>query len=625
MSHSTSSERWICFEGFEFDPTSHELRREGRRILVQDQPSLVLAKLLERPGEIVSREELAGALWPDGTLVDFRHGLNTAVNKLRTTLQDSADTPRFVETVPRRGYRFIAAIDAAAETTSLSPRARGRNLLYASGILVALAALGLLAGGRQAREPAPPPSRAMLAVLPFLNLGDDPGRDFFSDGFTVELISRLGRLAPSDLGVIGRTTVMRYKGSDKSIGDIGAELGVDYVLEGSVRESDRIRITMQLVQVSDQTQLWSASVDAKPDNILGAQLEVASRVAQGLALEVLPQDREPGVRDQPISPDAYEAYLRGRHFRDLVTEEGFRKSLEQFESVVAMEPDFAPAYAAMGGCYCLLSGHALEVDEPSLLMSDAKENALKALSLDEGLAEAHGVLAMAYLKYDWDWDGAKRAFRRAIEINPSDAMVRVWHSYYLASQGWHDQAVAEAMIARKIDFLSRRVNVNVAWRLYEARRYAEALAEYDDLVELFPSSWVIPWGRGLVLSQLGRHAEATADLERAVERSGSSNAALGGLGQVAARSGDERVSREILAALEARSREAYVPPSLFVGIHAALGETEEAFRWLEAGYQARSRSMVWLKSAHEFDGLRRDPRFAEFLHRMGLPPDESAT
>jgi TolB-like protein/Flp pilus assembly protein TadD len=454
--------------------------------------------------------------------------------------------------------------------------------------------------------------KVMLAVLPFENLSGDSDQEYFSDGLTQELITRLGSLAPDDLGVIARTTMKQYKNTEMPISQIGAELGVDCILEGSVRrEGDRLRISVELNRTGDQSQLWSKTYVCKSQDVLLAQIEVTRQIARSLSLEVLPES--PEAKKQVVDPRALDAYLKGRHFRDMLSEEGYRKGILLFNQAIEYDPDFAPAYASRASCFCLLSGHGLEVDLPSNLMTNAGALAQRAIELDDSLSEAHGVLGMVKLKYEWDWVSAEREFMRAIRLNPNDPMARIWYAFYLSSRGRHDEAIAEVKIARGLDPLSRIANLNVAWQYYMARRYDE----FNDTLELFPRMWVAHWGRGLSYCQKGMRNPAITDLEFAVEISGENNAALGALGFANAVFGERKAADETLALLIARSQEAYVPPVSISAIYAAKGDLENAFQWLEKAYEVRSRSLIWLAVGHEFDPMRKDLRYQDILHRMG--------
>jgi tetratricopeptide (TPR) repeat protein len=319
-----------------------------------------------------------------------------------------------------------------------------------------------------------------------------------------------------------------------------------------------------------------------------------------------------------VDPRAYGAYLKGQHFRDMLSEDGYHKGIQFFDQAIEHDITFAPAYVGRGSCFCLLSGHGLEVDRPSVLMTNAKAMAQRAIELDENMSEAHGLLGMVKLKYEWDWASAELEFQQAIRLNPNDPMARIWYSFYLSSQGQHDDAIAEVQIARELDPLSRIANLNVAWQYYMARRYDQAIKEFDNTLELFPRMWVAHWGRGLSYCYNGMRDRAITDLELAVKLSGESNAALGALGFGNAVLGERKAADETLALLIARSKLQYVPPVTISAIYAAKGDLENSFQWLEKAYEVRSRSLVWLAVGHEFDPLRKDPRYQDMLHRMGL-------
>ena len=522
-------------------------------------------------------------------------------------------------------HRYSSASEFAADlrryrtsepVLAVPPRTRFRHRLIWQTVVFLLT---LIAGIGIVREFFSS-DKIMLAVLPFENLSGDAEHEYFSDGLTEEMIARLGMIAPEKLGIIARTTSMRYKGSEKTADQIGKELGVDYLLEGSVRyERERLRITAQLIQTDDQTHLWAESYEAKAEDVITTQIEVALRVARSLAVEVLPKKRVKQGSTTVVNPLAYEAYLKGRHFRAMVSEEGFRKGIDHFKQAIDHDPNFVEAYAGMAACYCLLSGHGLEVDQPKFLMPDAKKMAETALALDEELGEAHGALGMAKLKYEWDWEGAKKEFQRAVELNSNDPLTRIWYSFYLSSQGRHDEALSQVKIARDLDPFSRIANVNVAWQYYMARRYAKALEEFHHTLELFPDFWIAHWGRGLTYRcQEGMREEAVADLKLAVERSGGNQSAVGALGLAYAKLGEKEEAQKIVASLITRSEERYVAPTVIAAIYAALGDMDRAFEWLERAYELRSRSLVWLKVGHEFDPLRSEPRYQDLLRRMGL-------
>ena len=635
MSDPSNSSRVAHFGVFEVDLRTGELRKRGVKLKPQEKPLEILAALLEHPGQVVTREELHQKLWPADTFVDFDNSLNAAVNKLREILGDSAQNPIYVETLPRRGYRFLAPVESPGRGASpgekraetLGKRWAGAPLWkFGSAVLVVAVVLAVgiayFFGVRVTPKSDPAAGKVMLAVLPFQSLSDDPEQKYFCGGLTEEMIAQLGQINPQRLGVIARTTSMVYKDSNKPIDQIGQELGVDYVLEGSVRrEGDRLRITAQLIQVSDQAHLWAESYDRTLASAIGIQSEVSSRVAQTLIGELLPERQPELNRSETTSPAAYEAYLKGRYFRELVTERGFRKGIEYFSQAVEIDPGYASGYSGLAGCYCLLGGHGMELEHPPKVMPDAKAAALKALELDETKAEAHAVVSMIRLKYDWDWSGAEKGFKRALEINPSYAQAHLWYSLYFEVTGRAEEAIAEAKRARDLDPLSLRTNVNLASQLYQAHRYDEAIEQLEKTMELDPNFWVAHWVLGDAYIQKAMYPQATRELQKALALSDRNLAVLASLGYNYAVSGRKAEARETIKELKTLSKDRYVSPFNVAIIWTGLGQEEQAFQWLEKGYEARSRSMIWLKVDNRFDSLGSDPRFQDLLNRIGFPSE----
>jgi TolB-like protein/DNA-binding winged helix-turn-helix (wHTH) protein len=436
----------IRFGVFELDLAAGELRKSGIKVRLQEQPFQILSLLLERPGQVVTRDEIQQKLWPDGTFVDFEHSLNAAVKRLREALEDSADNPQFVETVPRRGYRFIYPVEGHA--------ARSRRWVWALALAALPALLTLLlalnVGGLRDRlwpRADSPAKRIMLAVLPCDNLSGDPEQEYFSDGMTDEMIAQLGRLQPARLGVIARTSAMHYKGTDKHVDEIGRELGVEYILECSVRrEGDRVRITAQLIQVSDQTHLWAASYERELAGIFAIQSEVSRQIARSLEVELLPAERARPSGAGTINPEAYEAYLKGRYFWNKRTEEGIKKSLDYFQQAVARDPDYALAYSGLADAYLvgIFVGYLPSQDNhPKGLAA-----ALRAVELDDTLAEAHASLANFEIG---NWLVEEKELKRAIELNPNYAPARIWYAMHLSARGRHEEALAEGKKALELD------------------------------------------------------------------------------------------------------------------------------------------------------------------------------
>ncbi|MEE8585396.1 MAG: winged helix-turn-helix domain-containing protein [Acidobacteriota bacterium] len=424
MPQNSPSAAKIRFGAFEAHLPSGELYKQGRKVRLQGLPFQVLEALLLRSGQLVSREELCRRLWPEGTFVDFDNSLNSAVNRLREALGDSAANPRFVETVPGRGYRFIApavqeteppeapALPAPADRSGFGPWLRGMAGAGLVLLALALAFLGLQRAGWIGGQ-----GRLRLAVLPFANLSGDSAQDYFGDGLTDEMIARLGRLDPRRLGVIARRSAMRYKGSDKPVGQIASELDVDYLLEGTVRQQgERVRITARLVQAEDGTQLWSASFDRNLQEVLDVQQDVAARVARSLALRLLPGSAPPDTPAPCFDSLAYDAYLKGRYHWNKQGPQAVLKAVEHFRQSIEHDPEFAPAHAGLADCYNFLAGagHQQAVEA----YRAARQSAVRAVELDDSLAEGHAALGVVHLFADRNLESARRELERALELNP---------------------------------------------------------------------------------------------------------------------------------------------------------------------------------------------------------------
>lgn len=640
---------------FEVDDRTGELRRQGRPIKLRGRPFDILVLLLAKGGDLVSREQLREQLWPADTFVDFDHGLNSAMNRLREALGDSAENPRFIETLPRRGYRCIAPIEVVdvarpprsavtvpdipgeavpvvaaspalpAAATSPAPAAGGPSprgpalsagsrvvLLLAGGALITsivLAVLYLMPGSPSAG------GRMTLAVLPFDNLSNDPDQEFFSDGFTEEMIAELGKLDPDHLGVIARTTTMLYKGARKTVGQIRQELGVDYVLEGSIRRSgSRLRITAQLVQAREMTHLWSESYDRDVADSLTIQSEVAMKIARSLELAL--RGPQGFTAKAATSFPAYELTLRGRFFREQATEEGARKAIEYFQRAIAVAPDYAPAHAALADAYFLLGAPGWEVEPPATLLKKAQVSAERALELDTQSAEAHAVLAMIRLNYRWDQAGAEKEIREAIRLNPNFAQAHQYYSTNLTTMARFDAAIAEARRALELDPLSAPAGTTLGIRYLYARRCAEASAQFSKTLETRPEFGVAHWGLAQCAREAGDADRELEELRRAVALSGHSSYMRAHLAYGLARSGDRERATAIRRELEAEGRERYASPYHTALIAVGLGDYPAMLAALERAFTDRSGWMVFLGVEPEFDAVRQTPEFQRLLARV---------
>ena len=604
--------RAVRLRAFEVDLDSGELRRDGRRVALQEKPFQLLAALLETPGKLVSREALRQALWPD-VFVDFDGNLNAAVKKLREALGDSATEPSYVETVPRRGYRLIAPVEpvkpATQDAAVSTPRRAGLPRAAAVGGLMGVTlALAVAAGWLRPAEPNPASSpkaigpRTMLAVVPFDNLSGDAGRDYLSDGMTEEILTVLGRLDPDRLGVIARLTAMTYKGTDKPVAEIARELGVDVVLEGSVRFSgERLRITAQLISADDQTHLWAESYDAELGDLLDVQARIARRIGRSLALELLPGD--PAVADRLATPvpAAYDHYLRGRHQWHRFTDEGNVQAIAELTRAIELDPAYAQAHAALADAYNL---HAFD-DSPAVWLAKARASAEHALALDPDLAEAHNALAFALLYGDYDPAAADPIFRRARELAPGDAMIPHWHAGALAALGHHDEAIAAVRQALELDPLSLSVQSDLGWYYLFARRWADAERECRATLEASPGySWATI---GLIeaLIQQGKHAPAVSYMLEQLEAKGQAVPDLEGLPAAAAM---EHLLRHLLEAELAKSDEDADPLWRAI-LYGRLGQPDPGLDWLERAAERHEPWLVFLRVDPRFEPLADHPRF----------------
>jgi TolB-like protein/Flp pilus assembly protein TadD len=574
------AQRLLRFESFELDVRSRELRKGKQRIRLQEQPFEILRLMLQRPGDVVTREELARHLWPQGTFVDFEHSLNAAVKRLRAALGDDADNPRFVETLPRRGYRFIASL-RDGETVSILPVMSH--------------------------------FKARLAVLPFANLSGDPGQEYFSDGLTEEMILQLGRLCRGRIAVISRSSSNVFKGSSRRAREIGEVLRADYLLEGSVRrEAERVRITAQLVETRSEAHLWTDVYERSLTDCLSVQAEVAARIAQSLAVELLPE--------QPVQPShdaaAYQTYLKGRYYWGLPGDQGFPQAMDYFTQACEADPTFAAAHADLARTYTARAEYYNVL--PRTALEAARPIAERALELDPHLAHAHLAVANIRAMLDWDWDAAEAGFRQAIALNPSSDGAHRWYGILLGGLGRLSEAVQEVQRARELDPLCLVTGTSDAWTRYIASDYETAidLCRYVmDMQRHFTPAWRV---LGASLVQMGRVAEGVAELEAAAAIASTDPVLLAWLAHAKAMCGECGVARTILGGLESMRQERFVPAYHLALAHVGLGDADEAFRQLDVACEERDPSLINLNRDPRFDPIRNDARFSVLLNRVRL-------
>jgi TolB-like protein/DNA-binding winged helix-turn-helix (wHTH) protein/Flp pilus assembly protein TadD len=607
------------FGDFAFEPSSGELHKHGLKVRLQEQPFQILMLLLARPGEVVTREQVRRALWPADTFVDFDAGLNSAIKRLRDALDDSAEEPRFVETLPRRGYRFIAPVEAppvpAPEPAPIqAPPKPGRSRLSGAAIAsaavaVLLAVLALVVTRDRSRgDRSGPVPITSIAVLPFENLSGDREQDYFVDGMTDAIITNLAQVRA--LRVISRTSVMQYQRADKLLPRIAEDLNVEAVVEGTVmRSGDRVRVTAQLIHAATDRHLWARTYERELRDVLALQAELAGAIAQAVEVKVQPEERRRLAARGTVDPEAYDAYLKGRFFWN---KRSLAKAIGYFQQAIERDPTYAPAYSGLSDAH-RMSGLLMP---PRECMPKAEAAARKALALDETLAEAHASLAGVLYRYQWDWEGAEKEFQRSLELDPNYAEGHRAYAIYLLTVRRNEEAVTEARRARELSPLSPVVNVELAAALVRVRRYDEAIQQVQKTLEISPKFDRAYMTLAVAYEAQGDRSRALAALEKAVPVSG--RGANHWIGYVYALTGRRREALEILARLEKLSHERYVNPQSFAVVYLGLGDKDQAMAWLEKAYEERSFEMLGF-SGQVFDELEDHPRFQDLLRRMRLP------
>ncbi len=608
-------------EDFELDLQAYELRRAGLAIRLERIPMEILRLLVEHRDQLVTREQIVERVWGKDVFVETDNSINIAVRKVRSALKDDPENPRFIRTVTGKGYRFVAPFLEDRETPPPpAPAVRRRWPLFLGLAILAIAAAGYFL------RPHPPSvaarsadGRVMLAVLPFANLTGDTGQEYFSDGLTEEMIGRLGSLSPQRLGVIARASVMHYKGTREPLDTMARELGVDYVLEGSVRRDPvQVRITVQLIRVADQTHVWSRQYDREPSDVLRVQAEIAQAIADEIQLtlgETGEQGRVATLTARDLA--AYDHYLKGRFAWNERTADGFQRAIASFEAALAAKPDYAQAHAGLADCYTLMNSYSLA--PPGEAIPKARAAALRALAIDEHLAAAHASLALIQETHDFDWPAAEAGFKRAVALDPNYVTARHWYAEFLAFQGRFPEALDEIERARQLDPLSLIVAVDRGAILHQARRFDEAIRQFQAVLAIDPG---FPRANIIVGSytEQGRYKDALARIAtwRKLDR-GPWPAAWSA--HVLGRAGRRAEAQQALEEMEALNRSAHLDP---IGLHTlaclGMGEKEAAIGWLQKACAQRSNVLAILKVDPSMDPIREDPRFAELLRCANLEP-----
>jgi TolB-like protein/DNA-binding winged helix-turn-helix (wHTH) protein len=618
----------IHFGPFELNLENGDLRKDGEALKLARQPATVLTLLASRPGELVTREEVKQKVWNGETFVDFEHGLNFCVRQIRAALGDTAEAPRYIETLPRRGYRFIASVngsphspDRPAQVAALhnvgpvSGSRSIRTLVIVACFLAAALVLAFYALHRRAENARRSAAKIMLAVLPFENMSGNPEQEYFSEGLTDEIITGLGRLQPERLGVIARTSTMQYRHTEKRIDQIGKELNVDYLLEGGVvRDGREVRVNAQLILAADQTHVWAESYVFDLGDVLGVEDKIAAQIVHEIRLTLNADQHARLNENHQVDAGAYEAYLKGRYFWNRRNDSALLEALKYFQQAIDRDPNYPQAYAGLADTLALIGSLSSPSIPRSEAMPRAREAAEHALQLDDSLAEAHTSLAFVKMHYGWDWQGAEQEFQRAIELNPSYATAHQWHAFLLTAMAQPQRAVDEIMEARRLDPLSLIINTDTAEMLIYAGRTNDAISQLQHTLGMDPNFLPARTMLGIAYAKKGDLKEALAESRRAAELPNGREWALPQVAYVLAISGRKPEALQILSQLKGR-----LAATQLAVLYFAVGEKDRAFALLEQGYREHAGSLILLKVHPTYDLIRGDPRFVELARKVGLP------
>lgn len=615
----------IHFGAFQIDLHTRELRKNGTKLKLSGQPFQILAFLVERPSELVTREELRHSLWSADTFVDFEHGLNTAIKTLRQVLGDSAGSPRYIETLPRRGYRFIAAVENPvltnpgtavpdAPTVETAPKTQRKVQLGLASIVTLLLLAGLVSYYRHFAARTDAPQVKSLAVLPFVSASGSAGQDYFTDGMTQALIAELGQV--SALRVTSQTSSMHYKGTNKVLPEIAKELNVDAIVEGSVERSDtRVRITAQLIRASTDTHLWAKTFDGDLRDVLRLQSEVARDIASEIRARLTPQEQERLRTARTVNPEAHEAYLKGLFFWNKFSEEGVGKSIEFFNQAIEKDPNYAPAYAGLADAHIVMGNlfHSPLTEYPK-----ARAAGMKALELDDSLVEAHGAMAAIHLFFDWDLDKVNGQLKRVKELNPNFIHWFNLKVYCAEIDGRNEESIAILQQGLQLDPLNLMNSVDLGFAYGFNNRPDDGIRQFRQALEIDPAFSMALGGLGITYEQK-KDFERAESVYREALRSNPGNASwLSLLARVKARTGHKAEARTILRELESRSHREFIDPIFMAIINTGLEDKDAAFADLERAIDERSSRLIWLNVDPMYEGLKADRRFAVLLRRIGL-------
>jgi TolB-like protein/DNA-binding winged helix-turn-helix (wHTH) protein/Flp pilus assembly protein TadD len=627
-------------EGVEFDPTSNELCRGGRAFKLERIPAAVLLLLVERAGQVVQREQIVDRVWGKDVFLDTDNSINSAIRKIRRALKDDSDSPRFIQTISGRGYRFLAAaesdqkgvipsstVDASAIAEARTPFDqtpstgsssgkrlwnRARLLTLAVAVLAIVAAVFLL--GRNAGKPTPHSPIRSIAVLPLQNLSGD-SQDYLADGMTESIIGRLSAIR--ELRVISRTSSMRFKDTKLSVPEIARQLNVDAIVEGSViRAGNRIRVHAQLIRAANDAHFWSESYDRALGDVLTLESDLAQAIAEKVEVTVTGQERSKLVAAPYVSPEVYESYLKGQFaLRKSNNRSDIEESIRDFDETIRQDPSFAAAYLGLANAYNEL-GTVFIGAPPAQTRAKVITTARKALELDSELAEAHVQLAAVYQR-EWRWSDAEAEYKWALQLRPNDASAHVGFANWLLAEGRIEEAMEWSKRARELDPLAV-TGKDLAWILFSARRYDEAIRELHATLTVTPDDASALWFLGFSLIGEGKPEDAIVPLERAVSLTHGSPGAMGVLARAYGHAGRRSDAFRLIEELKRRQQQGYVPTASFVQAYVGIADYDAAFAWFERAYEEKSNILQWIKVEPFPDVMRNDPRFADLIHRVGL-------
>ena len=617
------------FGDFELDVAAYQLRRKGHPVKIGRQPMDLLILLAQHPGQLVPRATIVEKLWGQDVFVDVETGVNTAISKIRQALRDSSEAPAFVETVPGKGYRFIAALESPKPlelptpteiepppSVQAIPESAPQNLRYR--LPLALAAIALLAVAVWAWwGTTSAVSSVTLAVLPFENLSGDPDREYLAEGLAEETIASLGQMDPGRMRVVGRTSIMAYKGTTKSLAAIGRELGADYLVESSIRsEGAQLRVTSKLIRVRDQTQVWSQSYDRQPASMLGVQRELSTAIAEQVQLRLSSDRMDAVAQRQTRNAAAFDLYLRGLNFVNQRTPPTTQRAIEYFKQATALDPEYALAWSGLAMAYAAspINSDAAPLDA----WAPARDAARQAIRADPDLAEANYASGYVDWLLEWDWPRAEAAVARAVALDPQYAQAHVSLGHILSQMGRHREADPLMQRASQLEPLYAFPPAMAAQVAFQARDYSGAVEDATHAIGLDPEFWIGYMGRAQAYEQLGQYDRAIEDATSAARFSNQNSKALAFRGYVLAKAGRPDEARQVLNALRKAAQRRYVPPYALALIHAGLGETDAVFEWLDRAYTVHDVHLIFLTVDPKWDPYRSDPRFTALLERCGF-------